>query len=154
MEAPGERLLIRLIDLLETSVGGILRPWQTRRTEKANADARANERLVLEQAEVHVREVRLGRKRVGTSGLLVDADRPPTLLLEGSMRKAGEPLDDTTSFLADFQGHVGMMAAATALQRAINLKKIALLAEEEAELLEEQQASESERTASHDRVDG
>ncbi len=68
MDLPGEKVLIRLIDLLETGIGGALRPWQVRRVEGANAEARIYERLLLEQAEKDIPDIRAGRKRIDASG--------------------------------------------------------------------------------------
>ena len=92
MDAPGEKLLIRLWDTVENAIGGLLRPWQTRREGRARADARREELLTLAQAEQDVNDIRTGRKRF-------DADRR---LIEGSEsdNAASSPNDLTAAALA------------------------------------------------------
>ena len=92
MDAPGEKLLIRLWDTVENAIGGLLRPWQTRRKGRARADVRREELLTLAQAEQDVNDIRAGRKRF-------DADRR---LVEGSEwdNEASSPNDLTAATLA------------------------------------------------------
>lgn len=91
MGAPGEKLLIRLWDTVENAIGGLLNPWQARRTGRARADVRREELLTLAQVEQDVNDIRAGRKRF-------DADRR---LVEGSEsdREASSPGDLTAAAL-------------------------------------------------------
>ena len=92
MDAPGEKLLIRLWDTVENAIGGLLKPMQTRRMGRARADVRREERLTLAQAEQDVNDIRAGRKRF-------DVDRR---LVEGleSDKEAFSPNDLTPAALA------------------------------------------------------
>ena len=92
MDAPGEKLLIRLWDTVDNAIGGLLSPWQVRRTGRARADVRREELLTLAQAEQDVNDIRTGRKRF-------DADRR---LVEGSEsdKEASSPNDLTAATLA------------------------------------------------------
>ena len=92
MDAPGEKLLIRLWDTVENAIGGLLNPWQTRRRGRASADVRREELLTLAQAEQDVSDIRAGRKRF-------DAGRR---LVEGSEldNEASSPNDLTAATLA------------------------------------------------------
>ena len=64
MAAPGEKLLIRLCDTIENGIGGLLSPWQIRRTGRARLDVHRDEFLALAQAERDVDDIRSGRKRL------------------------------------------------------------------------------------------
>lgn len=72
MDAPGEKLLIRLWDTVENAIGGLLSPWQTRRKGRAIADVRREELLTLAQAEQDVEDIRAGRKRFDAGRQLVE----------------------------------------------------------------------------------
>ena len=51
MEAPGERLVIRLWETIaEKGIGGLLVPWQIRRKKRAEIDSERQEVLALTQA--------------------------------------------------------------------------------------------------------
>lgn len=140
MNWPGENVLTRLIDALENGVGGFLRPWQIRRVGKANAEARATERLLLEQNELDIADLKAGRKRLNEKGLLVACTPPPPLLLQGPHT------DDAVDGSHLLPGAVGFVQVAQStmlageLQRAVNLKRIALYAEEEAEEIDNRSA--------------
>lgn len=61
---PGEKLLIRLWDtIVAQGIGGLLRPWQTRRTGRAQIDMQREERLALAQVALDTEDIRAGRKR-------------------------------------------------------------------------------------------
>lgn len=143
MDWPGEKVLTRVIDALENGIGGVLRPWQTRRVAKANAEARAAERLLLEQVEINIADLKAGRKQFDASGKLIDSDVPPRLLLEGPIRGENKLIGQQSSGIVEFAHAAQDAAQAQDLQRAVNLKKIALYAEEEAEEIDRQaQAAE------------
>ena len=73
MDAPGEKLLIRLWDTLEKVLGGLLSPWQVRRLGQAGAAAQRDEMLALAQAERDIEDIRSGRKVFTADWQLVDA---------------------------------------------------------------------------------
>ena len=52
MDLPGEKVLIRLIDLFQTGIGGALRPWQVRRVEtneKLSTNDFKQKKLILKE---------------------------------------------------------------------------------------------------------
>ena len=85
MEYPGEKLVIRLWETLaEKGIGGLLRPWQTRREGRAQADIQRNERLVLAQTERDVEDIRSGRKTLTPDGQLLEPHAQDSPLEAGS----------------------------------------------------------------------
>ena len=73
MDIPGEKLAIRLWETIaEKGIGGLLAPWQTRRTGRAQIDLQHEERLALAQAEIDIKEIRSGRKRFTADYRLVE----------------------------------------------------------------------------------
>ena len=62
LDAPNENLVIRLWDTVENTFGGLLHPWQIRRTGRARSAARHEEALALAQMERDVEDMRAGRK--------------------------------------------------------------------------------------------
>lgn len=135
---PGEKVLIRLVDLVEKSVGGYLSPRQIRRVAGANADARRYERLLLEQTERDIAEMRAGRKGFDGSGNLVAVEAPPPLLLEAPGAEGATAAEARAEFVEGFAEAARDTAEADGLQRAVNLKRIVLFAEEEAEKIDGQ----------------
>jgi hypothetical protein len=73
MQAPGEKLVERLWETVEKTIGGIFRPWQIRREGRAEIDVRREELLVLAQAEKDAEEIRAGRRVLGPGGLVIPA---------------------------------------------------------------------------------
>lgn len=135
MNLPGENVLAKLIDALEKGVGGALKPWQIRRVEGANAEARIKERLMLEQAENDIADIRAGRKMLSAKGKVIDSDKPQTLLIKNlAGANAQVPQGEVTA--DSFAQSAKDADDARILQRSVNLKKVALLAEEEAEKLD------------------
>ena len=73
MEAPGEKLLIRLWDtIIDRGIGGLLEPWQTRRKNRAEIDGMRQEELTLAQAQRDAEDIRAGRKMLDARGQLID----------------------------------------------------------------------------------
>ena len=73
MDAPGEKLVLRLWEtVVEKGIGGLLSPWQTRRTERARIGAQREERLALAQAERDIEQIQSGRKRFTADYQLVE----------------------------------------------------------------------------------
>ncbi len=149
---PGETVLTRLIDTFEKGVGGALRPWQIKRVEGASAEARIKERLMLEQAEHDIAEIRAGRKMLSTHGKIVDSDKPETLLLESD--KGQDTQVSQVEVAADsFSQSAKDADDARILQRSVNLKRVALLAEEEAERLDETNENSAEQEDDKPQID-
>ena len=138
MDWPGEKVINRVIDALENGIGGALRPWQIRRVGKANAEARAEERLLLEQAELDIADLKAGRKRLDANRKLIACDVSEQILLEGPTSRKSSPIELFEQTAQD-------ATHAHELQRAVNLKKIALYAEEAAEDID--QSAESAGTS-------
>lgn len=136
MNLPGETVLTRVIDVLENGVGGLLRPWQIRRVERANAEARMNERLLLVQVETDIADLKTGRKRFDATGKLIACDVAPPVLLEGQKPVESELIDYPQPESLAVAQAAHSASRALEMQRAVNLKRIALFAEEEAEKLD------------------
>jgi hypothetical protein len=137
MEWPGESVLKRLLDLFENAVGGALRPWQTRRVEGANTDARIRERLLLAQAELDIADLRAGRKKIDAAGKLITVENHQPLLL-GGPAEVGTAGMDGAHIAQEFAMAAQDAGQSQAMQRAVNLKRIALFAEEDVEDIDRQ----------------
>jgi hypothetical protein len=96
MNAPGEQLILRLWETLaEKGVGGLLRPWQTRREGRAAIDMKREEMIVLAQTEQDIARIRQGEVRVvsdqGVSRLIPvsphDAPGSQPFLLAGAAER-------------------------------------------------------------------
>lgn len=136
MDWPGEKVLTRLIDILENTAGGFLRPWQIRRVEGANSEARARERLILAQAERDILDIKSGKKYLDSSGkLLLNSENK----LIGGSEVGTEGRDLPEDFSPPFESLIGAARDdiyIDEVQKSINLKKILLFSEEEAEHLD------------------
>lgn len=130
---PGETVVNRLIQTLENSVGGVLRPWQIRREGQAAAEAKAKEMLLLAKAEMDIADLRAGRKQLDGNGRLVDAEPTPLLLGDSTSEQALSTGDDTIQTLRALARSTEEVER---LQRAVNLKRTATFAEEEAERID------------------
>ena len=77
MDAPGEKLVLRLWETLaEKGIGGLLSPWQTRRTGRARIEIQREGRLALAQAERDIKDIRAGRKQFTADYRLVEGSVP------------------------------------------------------------------------------
>ena len=76
MDAPGEKLLIRLWDTIENLFGGLVSPWQARRTGRARLAVRREEKLALAQADRDIEDIRSGRKHFTDDHRLVEGSQP------------------------------------------------------------------------------
>lgn len=71
MDVPGEKLLGQMWETLtDKGIGSLLRPWQTRRENRAHSEGRRHELLMLAQAEIDAADVRAGRKQYLPDGSL------------------------------------------------------------------------------------
>jgi hypothetical protein len=128
MHFPGERLVIKMWGTLtEKGIGGLLKPWQMKRTGKARIDLRIHERKMLEQMEVDILDVRAGRKRLEADGSIKSLPAPvdaaePTLQLE---------YETTSSIgLASLVAAVHAGRVANACREEINISKAIIHAED------------------------
>ncbi len=79
MEAPGEKLVIRLWEtLMDKGVGGFLAPWQIRRKDRAMTDGVRHRQLILAQTELDIEDLQAGRKTLNARGELVDISQLPS----------------------------------------------------------------------------
>jgi len=147
MEWPGETVLVRVVDALEKGIGGALRPWQTRRVAKANVDARIQERLLIEQAELDIADLKAGRKTLDANGKLVRSDTRLLLLQDEHKKTEVQYAQQRSCAAMEFSQSAREAAQAREMQRAVNLKKIALYAEEEAEEIDQQSDGYQQSTA-------
>lgn len=134
MNWPGEAVLSRLIETIEKGIGGIAKPWQIRREGKANAEARAHEMLFLAQAEKQVEAIRNGSKKLDQTGRLIASQ--PQLLLDGPKSENRIGSNEDIQFAEVFATAAVSVDVADAMQKSINLKRISLFAEEEAETID------------------
>src|SRR3989338_3308377 len=136
-EWPGEKLAVKIIETLEKSVGGFLEPWQIRRIEAARTEARANELLALEQARKYAESIRTGDLVFRDNKLIesknLDAPQDTSVL-----PARANPKNAGAQFLVAHERDV----VAQDLERSINLRKIAIYAEEEAENAGDQRISD------------
>ena len=73
---PGEKLIIKLVEVFQQGVGALGRPGQIRREGRAHIDVLEEEKLRLTQVENEVEEIRQGRKQL-VEGRLVALPPPP-----------------------------------------------------------------------------
>ena len=85
MEFPGEKLVIRLWDtVFDKGIGGLLSPWQTRRSGRAQSDVQRNDLLVLAQTERDVADIRSGRTTLTPDSQLLEPHAQDNPLEAGS----------------------------------------------------------------------
>jgi hypothetical protein len=143
---PGEKVLVRVIDALENGIGGALRPWQIRRVGQANAEARKHERLLIEQVELDIADLKSGRKKLDAKGRLIACEAGPEKLIEGPRLAEVKLIEHKDAASMEFAQAAREASQAHEMQKAVNLKKISLYAEEEAEELDRR--SEGEESGS------
>ena len=88
MDAPGEKLLIRLWETVtEKGIGSLLTPWQTRREGRARVAVQRDELLSLAQTERDIEDIRSGHKTLTTDGQLLELpDQASPAVLQGGAR--------------------------------------------------------------------
>lgn len=137
MKLPGESVLVRLIETVERGVGGLCAPWQTRRVEAARSDARIIERLRLVRVEQDIAAIRAGEKGVDEQGRLVENGASKTLMLEAPKSNTGNNESAERRISQSFSDASRERFTADEMQRSVNLKRIVMFAEEEAEQTDE-----------------
>lgn len=113
MEAPGERLVIKLWETVaEKGIGGLFRPWQMRREGRASIELKRDEMLALAQAERDAEAIRKGELVVSSP------PTPGTLLM-------------TEQSAGAIEQRVSRLEAAEAVRREVNVTRALLHAEQE-----------------------
>lgn len=128
---PGEKLLIKLCDTLKEGVGATFRPWQIKREEAARIESRRRERLSLEMVEREVALIRSGEKSLDAKYRLIPG--PNAKINTEKMLYFSENRSDSPEKIVSQISHDHDMKI---IQRGINLRKIALIAEEESDHLD------------------
>ena len=88
MDMPGEKLLVRLWETVDSAICGLLSPWQIRRVGRARSAVVRDQQLALAQAEREAEDIRVGRKSLTADGRLVEV---PDHGAEGSPRDDNAP---------------------------------------------------------------
>ena len=118
VEAPGEKLIIRLWETVDKGLGGLLAPWQTRRLGRAETDVQRERRVALAKAEQDVAAIRSGREY-------------PTL--DSPLLTAAAPRERTATHDEAFPHTLATIAHRNLLlermQAEVNVAKVLLLAE-------------------------
>lgn len=154
MDFPGEKLATKIWETLaEKGIGGLLQGWQIRRVGRANALARAEEMLLLAQAELVANQVRRGE-------IEVDARRPIAALSRAAAKQAAPSLPAPSSLsyemltqtvVSDVASDVTTVALrserAEAMRKEVNVAKAILQAEA---ALDEEEAEAPDRAPEED----
>ncbi len=135
VDFPGEKLIIKLIEVFQQEVGALGRPWQIRREGRAHIDVLAEEKLRLAQVENEVEEIRQGRKHL-VEGRLVALPPPP----DGGETEivSTDPDQNVKALLSASKLEADYLAA----RRSMNLRCIELLAHEYAQGTADEEVSD------------
>lgn len=137
----------KMWDTLDKGLSGLARPWQTKRDAEARAEARKIELLSLAQTEVDVGRIRRGELILDSSGkLLPNPVRSQFQIEHRESEGVPSPKDITPSLnqspIEQLLLEQKLEADTTKLQQGINLKKIQIFAEEEAEKISDEKVSD------------
>lgn len=126
MEAPGEKLILRMWETLtDKGIGSLLRPWQMRREGRAAIDMRQEEMLRLAQAEADANAIRAGTRRLGPAGELL----PVASVKEPEPSQVvGPPADEPRARVLKT---VTEAIISDATRREVNIARSVLFAEED-----------------------
>lgn len=146
IKIPGEKLLIKIWDsLIDQGIGGLLLPWQIKRTGKARAEVRRYEILVMTQTEGDLKDIQAGVKALDENWRIVGLPAPPVeeqqpaLPTHTSETSAVPPShEDNEAFLKSVRQQVTVQE----IKRALNLRRMVILAEEEAEHVDDADVSD------------
>jgi len=121
VDIPGEKLIIKLWEsLADKGIGGLLKPWQTRREGRAAVDVKRLEMLELAQAQRDADGIRAGTRLLLASGAIIDAPDPSHQGTTGAAdTQVLQPLNDVVS----------KNRLADAARREINIAKAVIAAE-------------------------
>ncbi len=134
----GENLLIKVIDTLEKGIGAYAKPWQTIRDATARTEARRKEILILAQAEKESEEIRAGTKAVDNNGDIIALPAPADNSSELQLMTDENPSNDIFGFMQSYERQKLVLG----LKRSINLRKIGVFAQEEADYSKEEEVSD------------
>jgi hypothetical protein len=122
----GGKFACKLLETLKESGIGLAKPWQTRRVGKAQVDIQTYEIRQIAAAEKDAEDIRNGIKTIDQQGNIVLA--PVEVLPSQSSSDSLSLNSNSHQLLADAQARVRYRE----LKREVNLRAIALLAQEEA----------------------
>lgn len=137
---PGEKLAIKIADLIERAGVGLLRPMQLRREGLAKAEIEHLQRLAIAQAEKDVADLAAGKVTYDpASGRLLPAPAAATARLLASPGAFAEPTGEaptgTTSVRLGSAYGIGSALSRTIVlreaQRALNLERVVQKAQAE-----------------------
>ena len=118
----GEKLLIKLWETIaDKGIGGLLAPWQTLRTEKARTQARAEEIVLLAEAERQAKAIKAGKAKLVRSDRkisVVESDTPNII-----------PSIDAQDKHSNLIEYAEAQDKADSIRRNINLTKAVIHAE-------------------------
>lgn len=145
IEIPGEKLAIKIWETLtEKGIGGLLTPWQSKREGRAHAEVRRHEKLVLAQAERDAQDILAGRKSIDASGriMALKQTEPPVLPAPEGTPEAPRTLVDQRDPSSKLLTDAAEKFSAREVQRFVNLQRIAMSAEEQAQHIGDDGVSE------------
>ena len=129
MEAPGEKLVIKLWEtLVDKGIGSLLTPLQIRRVGRARHEVRRQERLMLAQTEKDADDIRAGRKQLSSDGTLM-----LTIIGKSSTDTTIESLIEPTPGLSHALNIAVKSSTVNAASVEINSAKAVIHAEEQLE---------------------
>lgn len=131
-EWPGEKIVLKLLDMFEKGIGVGARPWQIKRDAAARAEARRTELLAAAAAMNEAEDIRARRRVLISSG---------GKLLTGPFA-SNTPPDVSASSLPNVIELVAADGIAADLERLARLQTIAVYAQEEAERLGDENVSD------------
>ena len=149
---PGEELSIKILSTLEKLVGAIFSPWQIRRTGKAENDVLADQKIKLGIAEKYIeqmdtvpppKELKGNVLEVYQSQVLPTIEKSKKEILnKDSEAQVLEANKEMPEYLMNLTKHTATRMIRRELQREINIRKIAIIAQEEAQSQKEEPVSE------------
>ncbi|MDP1740805.1 DUF2806 domain-containing protein [Polaromonas sp.] len=110
---PGEDLLIRLVELIEKSGTGLIRPWQITRTSSAETAATAHRLIAIAAAEAQIVKLKETAQTRSSATLLIEGDpvNSPTTKVE--------PIFD----IVDFEQRITTTQKLEYLRKEVNVEK-------------------------------
>ena len=149
---PGEELLIKIVDTLKESIVGGISPWQIQRKGKAENDVLADQKIKLAMAEDIIQRMGSGELpkelkgnvlEIYESRILPASNNPnkeiPENVSEDQVIELGEEMPE---YLTDLTKSTSIRMIRRELQREINVRKIAIIAQEEAQTMKDEPVSE------------
>lgn len=125
---PGEALLIKLLETINNGIGAGLRPRQILREEAARTEARRRDLLIIAQAQRDVARISSGEMMLGQEGANLKLLPAPNSDSTASV-PVEPPNEEIVDLVTAHKESLGFLET----KRLLNLKKISIFAEEEAE---------------------